>query len=440
MGLAFLCQFLVTGGVLLFVQQASQRTVVAADQQAVEDARDDLLALHRSGGAAALRSEIARRFRGVEGERAVLLLTDAAGRPVSGNLGAWPASLSADGRWRIMSLYRIGRDEPEPIGVIPVKLKGGGQLLTGMVISNSLQLARIYEEALSAAFIMSLVLALGIAIMLGRILARQVSDIAQTANDVAVGALDRRVPTDGSGDAFDRLGASINAMLERIDALVTQLRMMTDGLAHDLKSPVTRLISVVEQASAQTRDDIALDALEKVHHEAQTLRSMLTTALLISRTEAGFGGDQRRDTHVGELLRDVGEIYGPLVEDSGFALTVSAPESLVFPLHRELVSQSLANLIENALHYAEGGDRIDLSAALEDGHLLISVADNGPGIPAESHAAALKRFGRLDPARGTPGSGLGLSLVEAVARLHHGGVTLAENGPGLRVMLTLQRL
>ena len=438
-GLAFLCQFLVTGGVLLFVQQASQRTVVAADQQAVEDARDDLLALYRGGGAGTLGEEIARRFRGIEGERAVLLLTDRAGRPMSGNLGAWPAGLAADGRWQIMSLYRVGRDDPEPIGVIPLRLKGGERLLTGMVISNSLQLARIYEEALSVAFIMSLVLALGISIILGRLLARQVSDIAETANHVAIGALDRRVPTDGSGDAFDRLGQSINAMLERIDALVTQLRMMTDGLAHDLKSPVTRLLSVVEQASSQTRDDTALDALEKVHGEAQTLRSMLTTALLISRTEAGFGGDQRRETDVGALLRDVGEVYGPLVEDSGFALSIAAPDALHFPLHRELVSQSLANLIENALHYAEGGDSIALSARLEAGSLLINVADNGPGIPPNHHAAALRRFGRLDPARGKPGSGLGLSLVEAVARLHHGKVTLTDNAPGLSVTLTLRR-
>lgn len=438
-GLAFLCQFLVTGGVLLFVQQASQRTIVAADRLAVEDARDDLLALYRSGGTRALRDEIGRRFRSVEGERAVLLLTDAGGQPVSGNLGAWPASLPADGRWQIMSLYRVGRDEPEPIGVIPIRLKGGAQLLTGMVISNTLQLSRIYEEAMSVAFVMSLILALGIALLLGRILARQVSDIAATANAVAVGALDRRVPTDGSGDAFDRLGESINAMLERIDALVTQLRMMTDGLAHDLKSPVTRLLSVVEQASSQTKDDTALDALEKVHQEAQTLRSMLSTALLISRTEAGFGGDQRRETDVGELLRDVAEVYGPLVEDSGFSLGIAAPDALLFPLHRELVSQSLANLIENALYYAEGGDRITLDAELSDQALLIRVADNGPGIPADRHAAAIRRFGRLDPARSKPGSGLGLSLVEAVTRLHHGSVTLADNGPGLLVTLTLKR-
>ena len=438
-GLAFLCQFLVTGGVLLFVQQASQRTVVAADRQAVEDERDDLIDLYRAGGTAALRAEIGRRFRSIEGERAVLLLTDAQGNALDGNLGAWPAGLAVDGTWQTLSLYRVGRDDPEPMGVIALPLKDGSRLLVGMVISNSLQLARIYEEALSVAFVMSLVLALGISIMLGRILARQVSDIAETAHHVAIGALHRRVPTDGSGDAFDRLGESINAMLERIDALVSQLRMMTDGLAHDLKSPVTRLLSVVEQASGQTRDDTALDALEKVHQEAQTLRSMLTTALLISRTEAGFGGDQRRESDVAQLLRDVAEVYGPLIEDSGFTLAVDAPSGLTFPLHRELVSQSLANLIENALYYADGGDRIGLTAKLADDVLLIGVTDNGPGIPETAHADALKRFGRLDPARSKPGSGLGLSLVEAVARLHRGSVSLGDNHPGLTVTLTLRR-
>jgi signal transduction histidine kinase len=438
-GLAFLCQFLVTGGVLLFVQQASQRTVVAADRQAVEDERDDLIDLYRAGGTAALRTEIGRRFRSIEGERAVLLLTDAQGNALDGNLGAWPAGLAVDGTWQTLSLYRVGRDDPEPMGVIALPLKDGSRLLVGMVISNSLQLARIYEEALSVAFVMSLVLALGISIMLGRILARQVSDIAETAHHVAIGALHRRVPTDGSGDAFDRLGESINAMLERIDALVSQLRMMTDGLAHDLKSPVTRLLSVVEQASGQTRDDTALDALEKVHQEAQTLRSMLTTALLISRTEAGFGGDQRRESDVAQLLRDVAEVYGPLIEDSGFTLAVDAPSGLTFPLHRELVSQSLANLIENALYYADGGDRIGLTAKLADDVLLIGVTDNGPGIPETAHTDALKRFGRLDPARSKPGSGLGLSLVEAVARLHRGSVSLGDNHPGLTVTLTLRR-
>ncbi|BAV65044.1 sensor histidine kinase [Sphingobium cloacae] len=440
-GLAFLCQFLVSGGVLLFVQQASQRAVVAADRRTVEGLRDELLRVQRARGLPALQRAIKGRLSTVRGERIVLLLTDARGRVLIGNLGAWPATIPYDSPWQTIDLYRVGNDRPEPIGVRADSLPGGGRLLTGIATSNSLQLSRIYEEALSIAFVMTLALTLGIAILLGRVLARQVSAIADTANAVAVGALDRRVETDGSADAFDRLGQSINAMLERIDALVTQLRMMTDGLAHDLKSPVTRLISVVEQASAQTRDDMALDALEKVHREARALQSMLSTALLISRTEAGFGGDRLLETDIGALLRDLGEVYGPLVEDSGFALSIDAPDMPPFPLHRELVSQALANLIDNALTHAEGGDHITLSAERreEGAWLAISVADNGPGIAEEQRAAALKRFGRLDPSRSKSGSGLGLSLAEAVGRLHQGRIELSDNRPGLCATLLLRR-
>jgi len=440
--LAFLGQFLVTGGVLLFVQQASQRAVVAAERDAARELRDDLLTIYRAGGSPALRQDIMARLGADRHARSAILLTDRDGAVLAGNLGAWPATVPTRTAWQTINLYRIGGERPEPIGIITQPLDDGGRLLTGVVVAGSLRLTAIYEEALSIAFLVSLVLTLAIAILLGRLLTRQVSAIAGTANDVASGALHRRVETDGSGDAFDRLGTTINAMLERIDALVSQLRLMTDGLAHDLKSPVTRLVSVIEQASARTQDDAALEALESVRREAETLQAMLSTALLVTRTEAGFGVDMLRETDVGDLLRDVAEIYGPLAEDSGFALAVDVPAGLrPFPLHRELVSQALANLIENAIKYAEGGDRIDLLATSQDDGeaLTIGVGDNGPGIDPARHDAALKRFGRLDPARGQPGSGLGLSLVQAVARLHHGRIALDDNGPGLRISLHLQR-
>lgn len=440
-GLAFLCQFLVAGGTLLFVQKASQRTVLAAERQAVEALRDELRASYQDGGTAALKQEIAERTGRTGGETLAILLAAPDGRAIAGNLGAWPTTLPDRTDWQTIELYRLGRPQPDPLGVATLRLPDGQRLLAGITLANSLRLAHVYEEAISIAFLISLALTLVIALILGRILARQVSGIAATANEVAVGALHRRVETDGSGDAFDRLGDSINAMLDRIDGLVGQLRMMTDGLAHDLKSPVTRLVSVVEQASARTSDEGALDALESVRREADTLLAMLTTALLISRTEAGVGAGMMRATDVGALLHDMAEVYGPLVEDSGFALSVEveAPDALVFPLHRELVSQALGNLIENALKYAERGDHIILSAGMEADMLRLTVADNGPGIPADRRAEAIKRFGRLDPARGRPGSGLGLSLVEAVARLHHGDLQLDDNAPGLRVTMRLHR-
>ena len=440
-GLAFLGQFLVTGGVLLYVQQASQRTVIAAEREAADELRDDLIALYRAGGSEAVRRDVAERFRASRDENVAILLADRHGKALAGNLSAWPATVPERTSWRSINLYRVGRVEPEPIGVVAQPLGDGNRLLTGVVVANSLRLAAIHEEALSIAFAVSLVLTLAMAIILGRILARQVWSIAATAQEVAVGALHHRVETDGSGDAFDRLGQSINAMLERIDSLVSQLRMMTDGLAHDLKSPVTRLMTVIEQASARTQDEGALDALDEVRREAETLQAMLSTALLISRTEAGFGADMLRETDLGRLLADIAEIYGPLAEESGFALTVEAPgEPLLFPVHRELLSQAIANLIENALKYADAGDHILLAAAHLDARTArIIVSDNGPGIAAGQHEEALRRFGRLDPARGKPGSGLGLSLVRAVARLHHGTLMLQDAAPGLRVTLELCR-
>ena len=153
-GLAFLCQFLVTGGVLLFVQQASQRTVVAADRDAVHDLRDELLRVARERGAAGLRQDIERRLPTVRSERIVLLLTDAQGRIVAGNLGAWPTTIPDNTPWRTIELYRIGGEQPEPIGVSTSRLPDGGRLLAGIVTSHSLQLTRIYEEALTIAFLM----------------------------------------------------------------------------------------------------------------------------------------------------------------------------------------------------------------------------------------------------------------------------------------------
>lgn len=437
--LAFFCQFLVAGGALLYVQQASKRTLSAAERYAAQELRDDLLATYRRGGLISLRHTIEQRLAVGGDDRTTILLADGAGRPIVGNLAAWPTPVGDRSAWRTIDLYRTGRSSPEPIGLLTDRLPNGGRMLTGLVLTDSIRLADAYEEALTIAFLASLVLTFGIAIVLGRVLSRQVSAIAATANAVSTGSLDERVRTNGSGDAFDRLGQSINAMLDRITALVEQLRMMTNGLAHDLKSPVTRLLFTVEQASGGVKDEKALDALETVRREAELLQQMLSTALLISRTEAGFGAEMVAPVEISRLLDDVVEMYEPLAEESGFTLTLSPPDPGTFPLHRELVSQMLANLIENGLKYAEGGSQILLSATVSAKSVHFIVSDDGPGIPETRRDEALRRFGRLDPARGQPGSGLGLSLAEAVARLHHGTIALEDAAPGLRVIVTLNQ-
>ena len=327
--LAFVLQFAVTGGVLLFVQEGSQRALAAEQRERVGELRDELRAAWRAGGAEDLRRLIATRLEATHGAVAVILYARADGTPVAGNLGAWPTVIAPQTPWRTIDLYRTGSDRPEHMGVIATRLPDGSRLLTGHVIEANLQLVRINEEAILVSLIAGLAMAALGALIIGRVLSRRIDAIAITANAVGEGALARRVDTGGSGDAFDMLGDSINAMLDRIEDLVSQLRMITDGLAHDLRLPVTRMKSVIERAIVETDDAVALAALERVSQEGETLLRMLSTALQISRAEAGIGRDRFSDVDLGAMLEDLAEIYGPLAEDKGFLLEAHAPAGLL---------------------------------------------------------------------------------------------------------------
>lgn len=435
--LAFLLQLAVTAGALFFVQEASKRALASEQSNLVGELRDELVAAWRSGGSNELRALISARLSNTHGAVSVILYADNSGHPIAGNLSAWPHGVPANVEWKTVRLVRSGSSREEYTGLNTIVLPDGNRLLTGHVIESSLRLARVNEEAVVAALIVGGSMALLGALTIGRALSQQVGKVASTANAVAQGQLTQRVATDGSGDAFDTLGRSINAMLDRIEALVSQLRMITDGLAHDLRSPVTRMKSVIERAIVETRDSDTLTALERVSQEAETLLHMLSSALQISRAEAGIGRDRFADTDVTAMLDDLAEVYGPLVEDNGFTLYVGSPPGLRANLHREFVGQAIGNLIENALKYAVGGSTIMLSARDELGELVLAVADDGPGIAPEQRNDALKRFGRLDPARHVAGSGLGLSLVEAIVQLHGGTLLLEDNAPGLRVVMRL---
>ncbi len=435
--LLFLSQLLLTGGILAFVQRSSEATLVDEQKELVTELRDGLVAGYREGGEGQLVKLIDARLQAVQTEVAVILLARADGTIVTGNLGAWPTIVPKSTPWKMIDLYRTSVDHPEPMGVIATLLPDGRHLLTGHVIDGQAKLAQLNQEARIGALLLAVPLALLMALVLGRIINRRVSAIASTAEAVGQGDLSHRVILDGSGDAFDSLGHGVNAMLERIETLVSELRIVTDGLAHDLRSPITRLKSTLERAIIDTDDPVALSALEKVSTESETLLAMLSTALQISRAEAGIGRERFVETDVREMLQDLAEIYGPVAEDQGMVLSSKAPAGLKLMLHRELISQALGNLIENALKYAQGGTRITLSAETAPNGIAFCVADDGPGIPEERRAEAQKKFGRLDPARNIAGSGLGLSLVEAVAKLHGGTIVLEDNAPGLKITLTI---
>jgi signal transduction histidine kinase len=418
------------------------RYVVASDLERtsrtlVTSLRDDLLAEYRERGEPGLRALIGTRIAGPRARDAAVLLDDANGNQLAGNIADWPPPVPFDAGWRVVALYRMDRDNPERMGVLATRMPDGTHLLVGHVIEGDLRTRRLFGEAMVAALVLAIPLALLGAMVATRVVTTRVERIAETARAVGSGDLSRRVPIEDEDDrdAFAALARAINLMLARIETLVSELRVVTDSLAHDLRSPLTRLRATIERATRETADEGALIALDRAGIEAEALLSMLATALQISRAEAGIGRDRFVATDIGRMIGDLAEMYGPLAEEKGFALVTEGQGAAV--VHRELLGQAIANLVDNALKYAAPGGTIRLSARHPAGDLVVSVDDDGPGIPESDRAEALRRFGRLDPARSAGGAGLGLALAAAVARLHDGTIELRDNGPGLSVRITL---
>ncbi len=368
-----------------------------------------------------------------EGRATVILMVDPKGKPVAGNLQGWPPSAKLG--WSEIELYRNGSGTPEQMGILVTNMPDGSRLLTGQIIENDRRLSRIVDRATGTALIFGLPLALFAAFAAVRIINARVNDIGETAKAVSAGQLSQRVWLDGSGDTFDRLAATLNAMLERIEALISELRIVTDGLAHDLRSPLTRLKVRLERAQVEDDEESLRTAITLAGEETDRLLGMLTTALQISRAEAGIGRDHFVAADLGEMIRDIAELYEPLIEDKGFAMEVATGTGPVVPMHRELIGQAVGNLIDNALKY--GADSIRIASGETGDMAWVDVSDRGPGIPEDQRAEALRRFGRLDPSRTGFGAGLGLSLVGAVARLHGGTIELCDAAPGLRVRLSI---
>jgi len=275
-------------------------------------------------------------------------------------------------------------------------------------------------------------------VILAHYVARRIGNIAAVANRISARDLSQRVPLSGAGDSFDRLGMQVNAMLDRISRLMEELRLLTDTLAHDLRSPAGRLRAAA-QAAAESDDPAEQEELlNSVVRNADALIRILSTVLEISRSEALTGRNQFSWFDVSELGAELAEMYDPLAEERGAALRFDRPKRPV-PLfgHRQLLAQAISNLVENAIRYGSTGGEIDVRVRPGDKQIRIEVADRGPGIPLERRQEALKRFGRLDSSRSDEGAGLGLALAQAIAHLHEGELLLEDNEPGLLIVMQL---
>jgi signal transduction histidine kinase len=413
------------GGVI----DAEQRAVVEAE---IHGLADDFA----RGGTPALAAGIAQRLANPPDRDAIYLLVDADGRRVAGNLGRWPPTVAPGGGWTTLDLYRTDRSRPTEISAVAMRLPRGELLLVGRDVAARAEFDRTLGRALLWALAALAVLAIATGWLLSRLVRGRIAEIDGAARAIMAGALDRRVALKGTEDEFDRLARTLNAMLDRIELLVRDLRTVTDSLAHDLRSPLGRLVrhlevAADEEAPPETRQAKIGQALR----EAEQVLGTATALLDISRIEAGIGAEQFTDVALDRLGSDVAELFEAAAEERGLRLSVALTPELVVRGHDQLLALALSNLVENALNHAPAGTTIDVDVRLDAGRPALIVGDRGPGIPEDDRERALGRFVRLDPSRGAPGAGLGLALVAAVARMHGAEVELGDNGPGLRATI-----
>ncbi len=363
------------------------------------------------------------------------LLQDASGTVLAGNLPAveplpgareWPGPVT--------------HQEPALSGI-----RGRGVVLAdGTYLFVGLSTYQLHEmkEMVQRSFLLGMGLAMLLAFAGGAVMSlgvlRKIETVSQTSRDIVGGDLQRRIPVRGSGDEFDHLAASLNAMLDRIQTLMEGLRQVSTDIAHDLRTPLTRLRQRLELAQRRGGDEGTFQlVVEATLKDIDTILDTFSALLRIAQIEGGARRAAFAEFDFGELLRTVIEVYQPALEEKEQTLSEHIDAGLQVRGDRELLTQLFANLLENAMRHSPPGAHVEVSARLRSGLVEASVADNGPGIPEPMRAKVLQRFFRLEESRTTPGNGLGLSLAAAVAGLHGTALGLADNAPGLKVSVYL---
>jgi signal transduction histidine kinase len=377
------------------------------------------------------------------------LVTTFNGDALAGNVSPLDPKVLDSPGWSEIPYRRLDEtDRSEHHALVRVfQLSGGFRLLVGRDLEER---ERLYDIVIDAGrWSIAIVVVLGLigGFFVTRRVLRRVDAMTETTRTIMAGDLSGRLPVAGSGDEIDRLAENLNQMLERIEALMAGLKEVSDNIAHDLKTPLTRLHNRAEQALRTAKGEAEYRlALERTIEESEGLIRTFEALLMIARAESGHARDNMAEFDAAEIARDIGELYEPVAEEKGIVLKIDAQAAPVKG-NRELVSQALANLVDNAIKYA-GPERagangevaqVVVRAVSEGDRILLTVADNGPGIPEEERGRVVERFVRLERSRSQPGSGLGLSLAAAVARLHGGELKFEDNAPGLKSIIALPR-
>jgi signal transduction histidine kinase len=384
------------------------------------------------------------------------LVTTPEGRAIAGNVGSLAPGVMASIGWSETAYRRLDeQDTAHHRALVRVtEFTNGFRLLVGRDLDERRRLFGIVAKAAQWSLLVVIVLGIGGGIFVARRVLQRIDAMTGTTRRIMAGDLSGRLPVGRSGDELDRLAENLNAMLERIEALMTGLKEVSDNIAHDLKTPLTRMRNRAEEALASSGSEAEYRAaLERTIEESDGLIRTFNALLMIARAESGQARGNMDDFDAADVAKGIHELYEPLAEDDGMTLRVKAASARLHG-NRELIGQALANLVENAIKYGKPSPvvqpldpaaaartrEIVIEARREGNHVLLSVADHGPGIPEGDRKHAVERFVRLEASRTLPGSGLGLSLAAAVATLHGGELRLGDSHPGLTATLVIPAL
>ena len=425
---------------LFFTYWNTRRTLDAQTDQIVEAEITGLSEQYQRLGLRGLAESV--MSRSLHAQQALYLLTDGAHRPIAGNLNAWPAITPNAGDF-------VEFDYERGLNGVPETRRARGRLFTlagdfDLLVAQDVHDRDVTQRMFTTTlpWTMGLILLFGLlgGALMSRNMLRRLDSINRTSGEIMAGNLTRRVPMSGAHDEFDILAENLNRMLDRIERLMKGLREVTDSVAHDLRTPLTRLRQRLEQSQARLAS-VGQDTgeIERAIADTDQLIGTFNALLLIAETDAGTARGAMSPLDLASVAGDVNELYEPVAEERGVALDLSTTSVPMIEGVRSLVAQALANLVDNAIKYTPPGGKVAISLSQSFAGVDLAVADSGPGIPPQERGRVVERFVRLEASRNSPGTGLGLSLVAAVAHFHNAQLLLEDNQPGLKAILRFPR-
>jgi signal transduction histidine kinase len=426
------------GALLVFaiIYHAAQATVRAAIDATVAGEQADIISDMQDDNKPIIQSV---RDAVEDSAGTFYALTGPDGAMRAGNLTITPQAAAIWQGWRTLR-PQDGLALPRRITAIrglAARQSDGDTLYVAENASALQALNHLITQAFLAVFGSILVLGLLGGATVARGTFRRIEAISETSRDIMRGDLSRRIPLTGSGDEFDRLADSLNAMLDRIQALMENIRQVSNDIAHDLRSPLARLREHLEVCARDARDSAIRAAFDEAILQVDAALGIFAALLRIAEIEAGARRRDFRKLDLTHLLTDLADTFETVAEAEAIRLSTAIEPGLIVQGDRDLLTQMLVNIIENAIRHGGAGNDIRIQAGHHSGQLAICIADHGPGVPAHERARILQRFVRLEKSRHSPGTGLGLPLAAAVAELHDGRIALGDNYPGLRVTITL---